>query len=90
MGALQRERSRRRLAFVRQAIQARGWTTRRAGRALEIPAAGIRLELASFGLLRNVTLRRLDALKDELREPLWLMSRNIDAIVEVVQRFLFA
>ena len=116
------------LAFVRDAIQARGWTTRRAGRSIDIPTAGIRLELASFGLLRNVTLRvtplagrhvdgrQLDALEDELRGqlaqcsllpsatggclmalgvsllivPLWLMSRNIYAIVEVVQRFLFA
>ena len=109
-----------------------GWTSRRSGDGLVIPAgdvrpaADVRVEVASFALLRNMTFRvvarrgldgdAFDRLGRALRRqaegqallpstaggclmllgaglmivPLWLTSRHIQAIVEIVQRLLFA
>jgi hypothetical protein len=113
--------------MLEQAVAEMGWSARRSGHRLEVPQAGIRIEVASFALLRNmsfqvvssgspVTEEQFDRLRRGLQRqvnrqsllpstaggclmllgaslmivPLWLMSRHIQAIVEIVQQLLFA
>ena len=112
--------------MLERAAAEMGWASRRSDGGLEGPAAGLRVEVASFALLRNASFRivapngiELDgfnrlgrALQRQVERksllpsmtggclmllgaslmivPLWLMSRHIQAIVEIVQRILFA
>ncbi len=114
-------------AMLHRALSACGLASRARGGGFDVPTAGLHIEVSSFSLLRNVTLRarwngdRIDmerfaslgvGLHRQMQRqsllpsatggclmvlgvslmivPLWLMSRHIDAIVEIVQQLLLA